>query len=192
MVAETSGAQAEALSAANFGGGPIMRGYAAKTEVIEVDNAGNMILAGKLTQHGHPGAITHTIGAGDVVMYAPSEAAATVEDVGEGTLVNGQSYVHIDPRFRATMSAGRPYLVFVTPQGDTDGLYVTEKTPTGFAVREHGAHSNVAFDYRIVGEPIDGTGTRLPSAPRLGSGHFTRHSVERRSDFIASRGVQRY
>jgi hypothetical protein len=192
MVAETSGSQAEALAAANFGGGPIMRGYQARTEVMELDNTGNMILAGKLTQHGHPGTITRTNGAGDVVMYSPSEAAATVEDVGEGSLIGGQAYVHIDARFRATMSASRPYLVFVTPQGDSEGLYVTQKTATGFAVREHGAHSSIAFDYRIVAEPIDGSGVRLPSAPHLGTAQFTRKSVTHRGDFNAKKGVQRY
>ena len=192
VVAETSGAQAEAMSAANFGGGPIMRGYAAHTEVMELDNSGNMIIAGKLTQHGHPGGITHTNGAGDVVMYAPSEAAATVEDVGEARLVAGQTFVRIDPRFRATMNAGRPYLVFVTPQGDTDGLFVTQKTPVGFTVREHVGRSDIAFDYRIVAEPIDGPSVRLPAAPKLATGRFMRSSSEHRSNFLAKRGVQRY
>jgi hypothetical protein len=190
VVAETSGAQAEAISAANFGGGPVMRGYAAKTEVVEIDNSGNMILAGKLTQHGHPGAITHTASAGDLVMYQPSDASATVEDVGEARLVAGQTYVRIDPRFRATMNEAQTYLVFVTPQGDTSGLYVSQKTPAGFSVREHAGQSNVAFDYRIVAEPVDGPRTRLPAAPRLATGRFTRSTVVHRSDFLAKQGLQ--
>jgi len=43
------------------------------------------------------------------------------------------------------------YHVFLTPNGDSNGLYVARKTSAGFEVREHGGGgSNVAFDYRIV------------------------------------------
>jgi hypothetical protein len=191
MVAETSGAQAEALGAANFGGGPIMRGYAARTEVMELDNGGNMTISGKLTQHGTPGIITRTQGAGDVVMYAPSQAVASVEDVGEARLAHGATYVRLDPRFAATMNRAHPYLVFVTPQGDVSGLYVTDKGPDGFAVREHGGASDAAFDYRIVAEPYGTALARLPQAPRLTARGFVRVHSSHRSDLIQSRGVLR-
>lgn len=191
LVAETSGSQAEALGAANFGGGPIMRGYAARTEVMELDNAGNLIITGKLTQRGNPGAITHTRGAGDVVMYAPREAEQTVEDFGEGRLAQGQAYVHIDPRFRATMG-GDSYLVFITPQGDTAGLYVAQKTASGFAVHEHGGQSSIAFDYRIVAQPADAPDTRLPSAPKLSGHGFVRTQTTHKSDFIVGKGLVRH
>ena len=51
---------------------------------------------------------------------------------------------------------------------------------------------DIAFDYRIVAEPIDGSGVRLPSAPHLATAQFTRKSVTRRGDFNAKKGVQRY
>jgi hypothetical protein len=41
--------------------------------------------------------------------------------------------------------------VFLTPNGDSEGLYVAGKTATGFEVREQGGGtSNISFDYRIV------------------------------------------
>jgi hypothetical protein len=43
------------------------------------------------------------------------------------------------------------YHVFITPNGDSKGLYVTAKTATGFEVRESGGGtSSLSFDYRIV------------------------------------------
>jgi hypothetical protein len=52
--------------------------------------------------------------------------------------------------------------VFITPQGDTSSpLYVTQKTATGFVVREHGGSANVSFDYRIVAQPYGAKTQRL-------------------------------
>ena len=49
---------------------------------------------------------------------------------------------------------GNGYHVFFTAYGDCKGLYVTRKTPTSFEVRElGGGHSNLEFDYRVVGRP---------------------------------------
>jgi len=51
----------------------------------------------------------------------------------------------------------------LTPLGETQGLYVARKTPTGFEVREQGGGtSNIAFDYRIVAQPAGDAGARMP------------------------------
>jgi hypothetical protein len=43
------------------------------------------------------------------------------------------------------------YHVFLTPNGDCKGLYVTKKTANSFEVRElGGGKSSIAFDYRIM------------------------------------------
>jgi hypothetical protein len=191
VVAETSGSEAEALGAANFGGGPVMRGYAGTTEVMELDNSGNMVIKGKLTQHGNPGLVTHTSASGDVLMYAPAQAVATVEDIGEARLIAGRTYVRLDPRFRATMNQARPYLVFLTPQGDTSGLYVTQKTAAGFVVREHAGQSDIAVDYRIVAEPCCSHVARLPNAPAMTARGFTRSAIRRKADLLLDRGLVR-
>ena len=48
------------------------------------------------------------------------------------------------------------YRVFVTPEGNCHGLYVSRKGANNFEVRElTGGKSNVAFSYRIVGRRKD-------------------------------------
>jgi len=52
--------------------------------------------------------------------------------------------------------------------GDTRGLYVSVKAPSGFQVREtEGGHSSLGFDYRIVAHPADAGKGRLPQAPAV-------------------------
>jgi len=177
VVAESAGATAESLAAANFGGGPLFRAYAGKTEMLDLDNAGNMVIAGALTQHGTPHSVTRTSTGDQVVMYGPMQTEATVEDLGESQLSNGQAFVRIDPRFANTMDRTRTYLVFLTPQGDTPGLYVTGKSANGFVVREHDGRSNIAFDYRIVAVPYESQGARLAASPRMPGHAFQRSQV---------------
>jgi hypothetical protein len=53
--------------------------------------------------------------------------------------------------FEQTVNTGVNYQVFLTPNGDCKGLYVTQKTPTSFVVRElGGGTSGIVFDYRIL------------------------------------------
>ena len=56
-------------------------------------------------------------------------------------------------------------MVFVTPEGPSHGLCVTNKSPAGFEVVENeGGRSSVAFSYRIVAKPYGVTAARLPIA----------------------------
>lgn len=73
------------------------------------------------------------------------------EDFGSARLSGGVAVVHIDARFGQTVNAKMEYHVFLTPNGDCKGLYVHQKNPTSFEVRElGGGNSNVKFDYRIT------------------------------------------
>jgi len=129
-------------------------------DVMSLDAYGNMILAGDLVVDGtiswgglasttcdqSPGTcVTPQLSSG---RSSPSRA---VERVGEAQLVGGHAFVGLDPSLAKTMDPSKSYHVFVTPEGDCNGLYVTGKTSSGFTVRElhHGA-SSLAFDYRIV------------------------------------------
>jgi hypothetical protein len=105
---------------------------------------------------------------GDVLTYAAQTASATIEDVGTARMYDGVATVQIDRDFASVMDRGW-YYIFLTPLGDTRGLYVSEKTPTAFRVREteHG-RSSLLFDYRIVAHPLDATNDRLPPAPTAG------------------------
>jgi hypothetical protein len=84
-------------------------------------------------------------------LYAVESPNVWFEDFGQGQLANGQATVTMEPLFLSTINTEVPYHVFVTPLGDCNGLYVTNKTTTSFEVRELGSGtSDVAFDYRIV------------------------------------------
>jgi hypothetical protein len=96
-----------------------------------------------------------------------------MEDFGEAQLVNGRAFVPIDAALADVTDLRRGYHVFVTPEGDSNALYVV-KSAAGFLVREQrGGRSNMAFDYRIVAKPREERGERLASvtgiAPRVES-----------------------
>ena len=73
------------------------------------------------------------------------------EDFGSAQLSGGVATVTLEPDFAQTVNTGLEYHVFLTPNGDCKGLYVSQKTGASFEVHElGGGGSNVGFDYRIV------------------------------------------
>jgi len=110
---------------------------------------------------------TRASGGQDLQMYGARQSAPTVEDFGEAQLVNGQAYVALDRTFASSIARDRSYLVFITPEGDSHGLYVAAKSLTGFAVREStSGRSSVPFQYRIVAHPFGDTGVRMAAIAR--------------------------
>ncbi len=94
--------------------------------------------------------------------YTAKLTQPTVEDTGSAQLSGGAATVMLDPTFSATIDRTAPYRVFLTPDGDTRGLFIAVKTTRGFLVREaQGGRSNLAFDYRIVATGIGQTGKRM-------------------------------
>jgi hypothetical protein len=63
---------------------------------------------------------------------------------------------------RMPIDAKSAYRVFVTPRGDTRGLFVALTTASGFIVREsQGGRATVSFDYRIVATALGQAGQRM-------------------------------
>jgi len=90
-------------------------------------------------------------GTRQVALYAVESPGVWFEDYGSGRLVSGVATVKIDPTYAQTVNTGVEYHVFLTPDGECEGLYVAARTATGFEVRElHQGKSNVAFDYRVI------------------------------------------
>jgi len=74
-------------------------------------------------------------------------------DYGEGTLSTGSAHIELDPTFLETVTVNdqHPMKVFVQLNDDCNGVFVTNRTATGFDVVElHGGTSNAHFTYRIV------------------------------------------
>jgi hypothetical protein len=138
----------------NLGGGgegdiatlaPVLRASGRAGDCL-LNGAGDSICSGA-----HKTAVPVDGGARKVAMYAMHAAENWFEDFGSAQLDTGVAVVHIDPTFAETVNGQMDYHVFLTPQGDCEGLYVTRKTPTSFEVHElRGGKANVAFDYRIT------------------------------------------
>jgi hypothetical protein len=146
----------------------IFEGYNAKTDglcTIDYDAAlactGGAIVKSVRTRH-------RDAGGRRVLAYAAESASATIDDVGSARLVAGAASVALHPDFARVIDRSAAYYVFLTPLGDTRGLYVSAKSPVGFQVREtQGGRSGISFDYRIVAHPIDANGDRLSPAPAM-------------------------
>jgi hypothetical protein len=86
-----------------------------------------------------------------VRLYAVEAADNWFEDAGSGQLAKGSATIALDQVFAQTVNGDVDYHVFITPNGECEGLYVTNKGAQGFEVHElHRGHSNIAFDYRIM------------------------------------------
>src|SRR5580658_8463598 len=90
-------------------------------------------------------------GARKVSLYAVQSPENWFEDFGSGTLASGAVTIALDATFAQTINTITGYHVFLTPNGDCKGLYISQKSAASFQVRElGGGSSSVAFDYRIV------------------------------------------
>lgn len=124
---------------------------ATQVEVFRVDSSGNLHITGNLTVDGTKSSTAKLQDGKEVALYAVESPENWFEDFGSSELNNGVAWVPLDASFAQAANASVAYHVFLTPNGDSNGLYVARKTTAGFEIREHGGGtSNVAFDYRIV------------------------------------------
>jgi hypothetical protein len=88
-----------------------------------------------------------------IKLFAEEASEVFFNDYGSGHLQNGKAHIQLDPNFLETVTIddAHPLKVFIQLEGDCNGVYVTNKTKTGFDVAElHSGSSNAAFSYRIV------------------------------------------
>lgn len=94
------------------------------------------------------------------IMYAPEAPEVLLQDYGVGTLVNGTAEIAIDPILAKNIHVDvtHPLKVFVTLEGDCNGIYVTNKSKNGFTVKElQNGRSNIDFSWQIVATRADDT-----------------------------------
>jgi hypothetical protein len=129
---------------------------------------------GPLTVYGHPKSAAVPFPDGSHrLLYCMESPELWFEDFGSAKLRRGRATVTLND-FANVIATG-DYRVFLSPEGDCNGLYVARKRRAAFEVREFGGgRSSVAFSYRIVGRRKDIKGRRrfakfekaaLPPAP---------------------------
>src|SRR5262245_54762087 len=133
---------------------------------------GNVVVHGTLTANVKNSVVTFPDRT-QRVLHCMESPEHWFEDFGAAKLKAGRAVVKIDVDFARVVKLDE-YHVFVTPEGDCRGVFVRNKTATGFEVRElQGGTSNVAFSYRIVARRKDikahkrftKIDTRLPLPP---------------------------
>lgn len=129
---------------------------------------GNVVIDGDLEVTGEKNAVVQTNSGERRKLYCMESAEMWLEDFGTGSLDNGVAVVPIEPIFSQTVNTGVPYHVFLTPEGDCNGLYVTAKTASSFEVRElRDGTASIAFSYRIVARRKGYEEVRLEKAKPL-------------------------
>lgn len=144
---------------------------ARNADIMSLDQAGNLILAGSLIQNGSPLAKVKATSGAKLTTYSTQQTRPATEDVGEARLINGAAYVHLEPGFSSIIDKNSSYFVFITPLGNSHSLFVQNRSASGFEVHESEfGHASIAFDYRIIAKPYDTGLARLPAASALRSG----------------------
>jgi hypothetical protein len=99
---------------------------------------------------------------GEFMYYSVEATGHRFEDYGSGELKAGVAKIELDPIFSESISATEPYMVFITLEGDCQGIYVAEKNSQYFLVKEINAgKSSAKFSWRITGTRHGYEGIRL-------------------------------
>jgi hypothetical protein len=134
-----------------------------------VDVIGNLTSTGNLVVWGTKSAAAKHADGTHRLLYCTESPESQLEDFGEAQLVKGRAQVRLDRDFAALADADH-YHVFLTPYGDSNGLYVSGRTSQSFEVREQGGGtSRLRFSYRIVARRRDATTKRFQkvAAPKM-------------------------
>jgi hypothetical protein len=138
-------------------------GTASPHGVFYTDTAGDGVFSGKVTADGGFATVVKTRGGGHVNPYGAMSTEAILEDTGTARIIGGAGAVRFDRAFAQSIETSRGYQVFLTPDGDTRGLYVAQKYEGGFIVREtERGHDSLDFDWRVVAHPYGASTQRLP------------------------------
>lgn len=106
---------------------------------------------GNLQCSGSVGGHAYVSNSRELSLYGVQAAENWMEDAGSGQLQAGRAVIQLEAEYAQTVNAAVDYHVFLTPNGDCKGLFVSQKSPTSFEVRElGGGTANIAFDYRIM------------------------------------------
>jgi hypothetical protein len=122
---------------------------------------GGTLVVGDFAVTGTKSAVVKHPDGSDRRLYCMESPESWFEDFGIGQLKEGQADVRLDPDFAALVRTDN-YHVFLTPYGDSNGLYIAHIQPDGFVVREQqGGKHSLEFCYRVVAKRRDVDVVRL-------------------------------
>jgi hypothetical protein len=128
-------------------------------------NSGGLRVIGEIvkTEGEYSEALPHPDGS-QRLLYAPLCPESWYEDYGRARLVDGSAEVELDADFAAVLGIeADEYHVFLTPEGETRGLYVDSRNDRSFIVREQqGGTSSTTFSYRVAAKNTNRQPKRLP------------------------------
>ena len=93
-----------------------------------------------------------------VNLYCPESPEVLFQDFGTGALVNGVAHINMDETFakNITVNEKHPLRVIIQLEGDCKGVFVTNKTQTGFDVKElQGGNSSISFTWFVSANRAD-------------------------------------
>ena len=123
---------------------------------------GDVVVVGNFTAiGGHKSAASPHPDGTHRLTYCMESPESWFEDFGRARLTGGRAEVQLDPDFAALVRTD-DFHVFLTAEDETSGLYVAERSETGFEVREQrGGDGEVPFSYRVVARRRDVDAGRL-------------------------------
>ncbi len=110
-------------------------------------------VARKISGNGTVNTIVKDLNDKLVLLSCPEAPENLFQDFGAGQLQNGYAKITLDPIFAKNIEVNEkhPLRVFIQLEGDCKGVFVTEKTKSGFIVRElDGGNSNVQFTWFVT------------------------------------------
>jgi len=133
---------------------------------------GSVTVTGDFTVYGNKSAAVRHPDGSHRLFYSLEAPESWLEDFGTGKLKSGTAKVKLDADFVSLVAMNSCH-VFLTPKGNSNGLYVSRQNRDGFEVQEqNGGKATLAFDYRVVAKRKDIRSVRLrkvtkPKAPSV-------------------------
>jgi hypothetical protein len=145
---------------------------------------GDLLVTGDLNVTGAKSAVVPTGDGSLRRLYTLESPESWFEDFGEAELVDGKAVVRLAPDFAEVVAGG--FQVFLTPYGDSNGLFVSSRQPGVFEVTEQqGGQSSLRFGYRIVAKRADIQAPRMPVVPPPPEAPLVDPAVEQPGEFPA-------
>jgi hypothetical protein len=112
----------------------------------------------KVTGTGTAGTFVRDLNNEYRIMACPEAPEILFQDYGTGQLANGMAYINLDPILTKNIlvDEAHPLKVFIQLEDECNGVFVTDKSATGFMVKElAGGVSNAKFSWSIVANRAD-------------------------------------